>query len=185
MPQWKPFMLIGLSVGLFCVHAGRSQETSSPRSQRTMATERPKLAFLVGRFAASSRVPPPPSKTTGMTGKGTSAISWTLDSMFLSIDDKSSLFGHYEAHGMLGFNQQSGHFELTMFNNFGDRPTYNGDFSGDTLVLQAKIPSPRGSFDQKILWYKEGGGVSMKILNDYGKGYATVIEQTATPEGPR
>lgn len=156
----------------------------SPTTQSTAAGgERAKIEFLAGRFATTIDFPPIPSMPKGATGKGTSDITWVLDSTFLSIEDQSlnSLFGNYKAHGMLGFDPQIRQYVLSMFNNFGDHPTYHGDFAGDTLVLQTKVAAPRGSFDQKLLWYKDGEAVKMKILNDMGKGPVLVLEQTATP----
>jgi len=47
--------------------------------------------------------------------------------------------------------------------------------------LETKVPAPKGTFDQKILWYKDGEAVKMKVLNDFGKGASLVLEQTATP----
>ncbi len=123
----------------------------------------------------------------GATGKGTSVITWALDSVFLSIEEQSlnSLFGQYKGHGMLGFDSQLHQYVLSMFNNFGDHPTYHGNFSGDTLVLQTKVPAPRGSFDQKLLWYKDGEAVKLRVLNDLGKGFVLVVDQTATPVAQR
>jgi len=68
-----------------------------------------------------------------------------------------------------------------MFNNFGDHPVYNGSFAGDTLVLETKVPLPGRSFDQRLLWYKDGGAIKLKVLNNSGKGFNLVLEQTAIP----
>lgn len=172
-----------------------SQPTSQPPTTSTSpiaqnpvsGTERTKMEFLVGTFVTTTSIPPAPSMSKGATGKGTSVITWALDSMFLSIEEESfnSLFGHYKAHGMLGFDSQLHEYVLSMFNNFGDHPTYHGNFVGDTLVLQTKVAAPRGSFDQKLLWYKEGEAVQLKVLNDSGKGFLTAIEETATPVSPK
>lgn len=150
-------------------------------------TVRTKLQFLTGSFATETIIPESPSAPKGATGKGTSVIAWALDSMFLLIDEQSmsSLFGQYKGHGMLGFDLPTHQFVLSMFNNFGDRPTYRGSFAGDTLVLQTKVPSPQGSFDQKLLWYKDGEAVKLKVLNDLGKGFVLVLEQTAIPVAQR
>ena len=86
---------------------------------------------------------------------------------------------------MLGFDLSTHQFVLSMFNNFGDRPTYHGNFAGDTLVLQTKVPVPKGSFDQELLWYKDGEAVKLKVLNDLGKGFVLVLEQTAIPVAQR
>ena len=145
------------------------------------AFQRARLEFLVGTFATVTNIPPKPTMPKGATENGTSVITWTLDSMFLSIEDQNSLFGHYKARGMLGFDSQTDEFVLSMFNNFGDHPAYHGNFVGDTLVLQTKVQSPRGTFEQQLRWYKEGKAVTLRVLNDLGKGFLLALEQTATP----
>lgn len=166
---------------------GQSTSDNSNIQQPTPGTERSRIEFLVGTFATATYIPSSPSLPKGATGKGTSAITWALDSTFLSIEEQSfnSLFGHYKGHGMLGFDSQAHQYVLSMFNNFGDHPTYHGNFVGDTLVLQTKVPSPRGSFDQKLLWYKDGETVQLKVMNDLGKGFLPVLEETATPVAQR
>lgn len=159
---------------------------STSRAQKasdSSAFQRARVEFLVGNFATATYFPPNPSMPKGATGKGTSVIAWGLDSMFLSIEEQSfdSLLGHYKGHGMLGFDSHTHEFVLSMFNNFGDHPTYHGNFVGDTLVLQTKVPAPKGSFDQKLLWYKDGKAIKLKVLNDFGKGFLPALEQTATP----
>lgn len=150
-------------------------------------TGRTRLQFLVGNFATDTNIPASPSAPKGATGKGTSVITWALDSMFLSIEEQSmnSLFGLYKGHGLLGFDSQTHQFALSMFNNFGDHPIYHGNFVGDTLVLQTTVPSPRGTFDQKLLWYKDGEAVTLRVLNDSGKGFVLILEQTAIPVSQR
>lgn len=144
---------------------------------------RARLGFLVGSFATQTKIPPNPEIPNGGTGKGTAVISWALDSMFLSIDQQGSntVFGDYKGHGMLGYDRQVSQFVLSMFNNWGDRLTYTGTFAGDTLVLTTKVPMPGMSFDQKLLWHKEGDGAKMKVLNDIGKGFELALEETSVP----
>jgi hypothetical protein len=170
-------------IGFHIVTHAQGSSGGSGVQNPTFRTESGKIEFLLGSFATAVSMPPAPMMPNGATGKGTSVMTWALDSMFISIEEQSvnSLFGRYLGHGMLGYDSQSRQFVLSMFNNFGDRPTYKGNMEGDTLVLQTKVPSPRGTFDQKLLWYKEGGSVKLKVLNDAGKGFATVVEQTATP----
>jgi len=162
--------------------AGHSSSPAQMPSDSS-AFQRARVEFLVGTFATATNFPSTPSMPKGATGKGTSVITWALDSMFLSIDDQSvnSLFGHFNQHGMLGFDSQTHQFVLSMFNNFGDRPTYHGNFVGDTLVLQTKVLNPRRPFDQKLQWYKDGTAVQLRVLNDFGKGFLLTLEQTATP----
>jgi len=161
---------------------GQSVPGTSPQ-KRTFVGERAKIAFLAGDFTTVVTIPPSASMPKGASGKGTSVITWALDSMFLSIEEQTlnSLFGQYRGHGMLGFDTPTQQFVLSMFNNFGDRPTYHGDMSGDTLVLQTRVPSPRGTFDQKLLWFRDGETVKLKVFNDTGKGFLPVLEETSTP----
>lgn len=171
-----------LVAGLAAAQA-QTPSDSAAAPKPSPAAERARLRFLAGSFATATYLPPPPSKPKGVSGTGTSVMAWTLDSMFLSIEDQSfdSLLGHYRAHGMLGYDAPARQFALSMFNNFGDHPSYHGNFVGDTLVLQARLPSLRGDFDQKIVWYKDGETIKLKIANDYGKGFVPVFEQTSTP----
>jgi len=143
---------------------------------------RAKLQFLAGKFTTEVNMPPGPGMPKGATGKGTSLVIWALDSAFLMIDEQSvnSLFGPYKGHGMLCYDATAQQYMLSMFNNFGDHPSYKGDFSGDTLVLLTKVPMPGHPFDQKLLWYRDGGAVKLKVLNDMGKGFGLTVEQTAT-----
>ena len=152
-------------------------------SKPSAAGERSRLAFLVGSFTTETTIPASPALPKGASGKGTSVISWALDSMFLFIDEKSenSLFGKYKSYGMLGYDPQGKQFVLSMFNNGGDRPSYNGNFSGDTLVLQTRVQMPGHPFDQKILWYRDGTMVKLKVLNDVGKGFTLSIDEISTP----
>ncbi len=175
-------LIVGQAIG---------QKVTTPRDSSlpkpAFGTERAKLEFLVGSFVTETIIPPVPSAPKGAIGKGTSVITWALDSMFLSIDEQSinPVFGHYKGHGLLGFDSQTHQFFLSMFNNFGDRLSYQGDFVGDTLVLAAKVPMPGNPFDQKLLWYKEGESVKLRVLNDLGKGFELALEQTATPVSHR
>jgi hypothetical protein len=162
---------------------GQTTSDSSTSQKPVMSAERGRIEFLVGNFATATHIPPSPAMPKGATGKGTSVITWALDSKFLSIEEQSfnSLFGQYKGHGMLGFDSQTHQYVLSMFNNFGDHPTYQGNFVGDTLILQTKVQAPRGSFDQKLQWYKDGEAVKLRVLNDLGKGLVVVLEQSSTP----
>ncbi len=148
-----------------------------------MDTARVKLGFLTGNFATETRIPAMPSAPKGATGKGTSVITWGLDSMFLLIDEQSvnSVFGQYKGHGVLGFDGPSRQYILCMYNNFGDHPVYKGDFLGDTLVLKTTVAMPGHAFDQQLLWYKEGHSIRLKVLNDTGQGLSLVVDQIAVP----
>lgn len=161
--------------------ATQGQTSSGSSPSQAPVNERARIGFIAGTFTTVTSIPPMPSMPKGTTAEGTTVISWTLDSLFLSIEEQSSLFGHYKAHGMLGFDSQTHQFVLSMFNNFGDHPTYNGNFVGNTLVLQTKVAAPRGAFDQQLRWYRDGESVRIKVLNDFGKGFLPTLEQTATP----
>ena len=158
-----------------------SADSTSP--QPTPNTERARLKFLAGSYTTETKIPASPMAPKGATGKGTSVMSWTLDSMFLLIEEQSmnSLFGQYKGHGLLGYDAPTGQFVLSMFNNFGDHPFYKGNFVGDTLILITKVPMPGRPFDQKLVWYKDGEALKLRVMNDAGKGFVTSIEQTATP----
>jgi hypothetical protein len=116
-------------------------------------------------------------------GRGTSLISWGLDSMFLFIDERSvnPILGNYKGFGVLGFDPRDQQYVLSMYNNYGDAPQYRGGFSGDTLFLSSTVRMPGGSFVQKIQWFMEGTAVRLRVLNDRGKGLVPVVEQWARP----
>ena len=153
----------------------------------TTDTVRSRIGFLVGNFVTETRIPPNEQMLNGGTGKGTSIITWTLDSMFLAIDQQgsNSVLGKYKGHGMLGYDQQAHRYVLAMFNNFGDRLTYTGNFVGDTLVMTTRVPMPGMAFDQKLLWYREGKGVMLKVFNDIGKGFELALEEKSMRAGKK
>ena len=162
---------------------GQSASESTVLQKPGMSAESGKIKFLEGSYTTTTFIPPMPSMSKGATGKGTTDISWALDSMFLMVEEESfnSLLGHYKGHGMLGYESQTHQYVLSMFNNFGDHPTYRGSFAGDTLILLTKVPAPQGAFDQKLLWYRDGDAVKLTVLNDFGKGFLPAIEETSTP----
>jgi hypothetical protein len=175
-------LMIAFIIGQFTTQ-GQTTSDSSTSKKPALGTEQARIEFLVGTFATATYIPPMPSMPKGATGKGTSVITRALDSKFLSIEEQSfnSLFGQYKGHGMLGFDSQTHQYVLSMFNNFGDHPTYQGNFVGYTLVLLTKVQAPRGSFDQKLQWYKDGDTVKLRVLNDSGKGFLLTLEQSSTP----
>jgi hypothetical protein len=148
--------------------------------------ERARLGFLAGSYTTVTTMPASATMPKGATGTGTSVMTWALDSMFIMIDEESmnSLFGKYRGHGLLGFNAQTREYELMMFNNFGDHPSYRGTFSGDTLVLQTRVPAPKHPFDQKLLWFSHDGTLGLVVMNDTGEGFQPVLEQVSTPLSP-
>ncbi len=168
---------------LFLISSFAMAQDASPFSKPTPGPERAKLAFLVGDFTTETHVMPSPMAESGGMGKGTSVMAWGLDSMFVVLDEQSvnQVLGNYKGHGMLGYDRQGGKYVLSMFNNFGDSPQYRGNFNGDTLVLMTKVRFPEGSFDQKLIWYKENTTIRFKVFNDMGDGFVLIIDQTSTP----
>ena len=145
--------------------------------------EQTKLAFLAGTYTTLVHIPAGPAAPNGADGKGTLNVQWGLDSLFLIIDDQSmnELLGNYKGHGLLGFDRHDAKYVLSMFNNFGDTPQYRGSFSGDTLILTTKVEFSKGSFDQKLVWYKDHGILRLKVYNDIGKGSMLTMEEISTP----
>lgn len=143
--------------------------------------ENARLSFLIGSFATETRVLPGRMAATEAVGRGTSRVRWGLDSMFIFIEEESvnPLLGNYKGFGILGYDAGESQYLLSMYNNFGDHPQYRGAFSGDTLILSCRVPSPRGAFDQKLLWYKTGETIRLQVLNNMGTGFVPVVDQSA------
>ncbi len=139
-----------------------------------------RLSFLMGNFTTETFIYPNQLIDKGATGNGTAVIKWGLDSMFLVIDEESQneFLGNYKGHGLLGYEPAETLYNLSMFNSYGDRPSYKGKFSGDTLVLEAKVPMQGGFFNQQILWFQERNKLKLRVLNDMGEGYLPALEQT-------
>jgi len=158
-----------------------SSSLTAQGSSQKVSPEQAKLSFLVGTFATETQMMMGASTSKGT---GTSTLTWSLDSMFVMLDEQSvnNIFGNYKGHGMLGFSKREGKYVLSMFNNFGDAPQYRGNFSGDTLILKTKVEFTGGAFDQKLAWFKENNTVRLKIFNDMGKGPVLTIDQTYTPQ---
>jgi hypothetical protein len=175
--------IVGGFVLAFAV-ASISYSQDTPQMQKPdPAKERAKLSFLVGNFSTQTRILPAGKSQKEVVGTGTSAVSWALDSTFLLVNEQSvnPLMGNYKGLGILGYDAHAKEYVLSMFNNFGDRPQYKGSFSGDTLTLISKVEYPGGSFNQKLLWFPEANNVRLTVLNDMGKGFRPVLEQTNTP----
>jgi hypothetical protein len=163
------------------ISMGQGKSSAGPASRATADNPRERLAFLVGSFVTEAHILPGGMIKKESVGKGTSEISWVLDSMFLYVDERSvnPAFGAYKGIGLLGYDPHEKQYVLSMYNNFGDHPQYRGSFSGDTLVLFAKIPAPGKSFDQQVRWYSEGENVRLDVLNDAGTGFAPIMKQYA------
>lgn len=154
--------------------------TFAQMQKPSFGPERAKLSFIVGHFKTQTRVM---MGDNSSSGTGTIKAHWGLDSMFVlySSEEMNEAFGTYKGFGVLGYDSQNGQYMLSMFNNFGDRPAYKGNFAGDTLTMTAKIEAPQGPFDQQMKWFKDGNNVKLLIFNDFGEGYALMVDQTATP----
>ena len=168
---------------LLCYTSGLFAQNKSPFQRPGAGPERAKLAFLAGSFNTETHLSASRTSPNGSVGKGSSSITWAVDSMYLLLDDQSldQAMGQYRAHGVLGYNAREGKYTLAMFNNFGDTPRYTGSFIGDTLVMTSKVEFPGGSFDQKLVWFKDGKNLRLKIYNDMGKGAMMAIDQIQTP----
>jgi hypothetical protein len=173
---WSPVLIL-CAIG---IALGQGQTKVSP-STRTVESPRERLAFLVGGFVTEVHILPGRMIKTESVGKGTSEISWVLDSMFLFVDERSvnSVLGVYKGIGLLGYDLHDKQYVLSMYNNFGDHPQYRGTFAGDTLVLTARVPAPGKPFDQQVRWYAEGDVVRLEVRNDAGEGFVPVMRQSA------
>ena len=176
-------MRIFAVTSLLLLYAGSLLLAQDGFQKPVWGSERARLAFLAGKFTTETHISANPMSPNGSTGKGTSSITWAVDSMFLMLDDQSldKLMGQYKAHGMLGYDPRDGKYILSMFNNFGEETNYRGTLSGDTLILRSKVEFPGGSFDQKLVWYKDGRNLGLKLFNDMGNGPVQFLEQIATP----
>ena len=168
---------------LLCYSSDLFAQNKPPFQKPGTGPEWAKLAFLAGTFTTETHLSPSRMSPNGSVGKGSASLTWAVDSVYLLLDDQSSdqVMGQYRAHGVLGYSAREGKYTLAMFNNFGDTPRYTGSFSGDTLVMTSKVEFPGGSFDQKLVWYKEGKNLRLKIYNDMGKGPMMAIDQIQTP----
>lgn len=174
--SWLPVLIL---CGI-CVAMGQGHSTVSP-SALTTEGPRERLAFLRGSFVTEVHILPGRMIQKESVGKGTSEVSWVLDSMFLFVDERSAnpVLGVYKGFGLLGYEPHDKQYVLSMYNNFGDHPQYRGTFAGDTLVLAARIPAPGKPFDQQVRWYSEGETVRLEVLNDTGEGFVPVMKQVA------
>ncbi len=153
---------------------------SAQMTKPSFGPELARLSFIVGHYTTKTNVM---MEDNTSIGDGTIKAHWGLDSMFVfySSEEKNPALGSYKGFGVLGYNSENSQYVLTMFNNFGDRPEYKGNFAGDTLTMSAKIQSPQGPFDQKMKWFKDGNNVRLLIYTDFGQGYSLMVDQTATP----
>ena len=154
-------------------------QTFAQMIKPTFGPELAKLSFLVGHFTTRTSIM---MGDNSSNGTGTIKAHWALDSMFVlfSTEEENAALGSYKGFGALGYYSQNSQYVLSMFNNFGERPEYKGNFVGDTLTLATKIESSQGSMDQQMKWFKDGSNVRLLIFTDFGQGYSLVVDQTAT-----
>jgi hypothetical protein len=174
---WLPALIV-CSIG---IAMGQERPAVSPSARTKAENPRDRLAFLVGNFATEVHILPGRMIKKESVGKGTSDVSWGLDSMFLFVDERSvnPVLGVYKGFGVLGYDPHEKQYFLSMYNNFGDHPQYRGSFAGDTLLLAARIPAPGKTFDQQVRWYREGESLRLEVLNDTGEGFVPILRQVA------
>lgn len=176
---WPPALILCV-IG---IAMGQGHSPVSPSARTTAERPRERLAFLVGSFVTEVHIFPGRMVKKESVGRGTSEVSWVLDSMFLFVDERSvnPVLGIYKGFGLLGYDPHDRQYVLSMYNNFGDHPQYRGTFAGDTLVLAARIPAPGKTFEQQVRWYSEGETVRLEVLNDTGEGFVPVMTQVGRP----
>jgi Protein of unknown function (DUF1579) len=155
-------------------------DVSAQMTRPAFGPKQQKLSFLIGNFTTRSEI----FMSDGhASSDGRMNAHWGLDSLFIfiSASEETQAMGRFENFGVLGYDSQKDEYVLSMFNNYGMRPQFTGDFAGDTLVLRSHMETPRGPLDQEIRWFRSGGGIRMLVLNDFGQGNALVVDQTETP----
>jgi hypothetical protein len=185
MSRIRPLLLLTALWSVTAFSQNPSDQSTPMMPRPEFGRQRERLAFLIGTFNTDTHLLPNPYLPDGARGTGSAVITWTLDSMFVQLDERSSntLLGNYRGFGMLGYDANTGNYRLSMFNNFGDSPTYEGSFTGDTLELRGRIGFPGGTFDQKVLLFRSAKGMRLTVLSDAGHGYEPTIEQSYTPTG--
>jgi len=175
-------LVFALSYG--SVYAQNEKPEPAPaRPKPKVAPELAKLSFLVGEFTTDTKIHPNPVAPEGEAALGTLKTKWALDSMFLLLEEVIDfpLFGTYRGMGLLTYDRVGKQYYLGMHNNFGDHPSYKGNFVGDTLILEGQIPFEGGSFTQHVMWLWDGNNIKLWVRNNMGEGFVPVIEQTYLP----
>lgn len=166
-----------LSMAVLALFAGQA---AAQMTRPTYGPDQAKLSFLVGQYTTTSTITMRDNTTTST---GFVKTHWGLDSMFVFVSSEESNpnMGSYKGFGVLGYDSRNDDYALTMFNSFGFRTEFKGQFSGDTLTLKSQIETPRGTFNQKMVWFKEGQKLRMLVYGDFGEGYSLMVDETATP----
>jgi hypothetical protein len=179
------YLLPLLGALFFSVASAQEKKTDSlpPMPKPKASPELLKLSFLAGEFTTETKIHPNPVAPQGENANGTLKSKWVLDSMFLQFEEAIDfpIFGRYRGMGLLTYDKNAKQYYLGMHNNFGDHPSYKGNYAGDTLVLEGQIPFPGGIFTQQVMWLQEGGNVKLWVRNNMGQGWVPVIEQTYRP----
>lgn len=169
----------------FFLLSAQEQKKEAPAGmpKPKVAPELVRLSFLAGEFTTDAKIHPNPVAPNGEAARGTLKSKWALDSMFLMFEEAVDFpaFGKYRGMGLLTYDKTAKEYYLGMHNNFGDHPSYKGNFVGDTLILEGQIPFPGGAFTQQVMWLSEGSQVKLWVRNNLGKGWVPVIEQTYLP----
>ncbi|HXF49241.1 MAG TPA: DUF1579 family protein [Verrucomicrobiae bacterium] len=177
------FLLV--SVAFFSLSSAQEQKTDSlpPMAAPKVPPELLKLSFLAGEFVTDTKIFPNPVAPNGENATGSLKSRWILDSMFLQFEEAIDfpIFGKYRGMGLLTYDKNAKQYYLGMHNNFGDHPSYKGNYTGDTLILEGQIPFPGGTFQQQVMWRREGDNVKLWVRNNMGQGWMPVIEQTYRP----
>ncbi|MBI4547621.1 MAG: DUF1579 family protein [Ignavibacteriae bacterium] len=176
-------MALSLFLTIVFSSSQEKKETSLSMRKPTFNPELARLSFLAGEFATEGKIHETPMMKGGST-QGKSKGYWSLDSLYLMIDEENEMgaMGMFRGHSILTYDAREKKYRMWHYNNFGDTPYYEGDFTGDTLSMITEINSPEGSFKQKISWYLEGKKIYFQVMNYMEGGYTPVFEETATPE---
>ncbi len=187
-------VLFLLTAGFLLVSAARLWAQEQKPAGETMppmpkfGPELAKLSFLAGNFRTENVAHPSPMSKGG-PGKGRNMNRWELDSLFLLFNYEGEIagLGRYKAKGMFTYDGTDRLYKCWWFDSFGSNALYQGNFIGDTLVLEGEIPLPQGTLKEKIMWHPEGKKFKFRMQQDWGQGFNLSMEETATPnaEGAR
>ncbi len=169
---------------LFCLTNAQEQqqpEMTAPPMPK-FGPELAKLSFLAGNFSTENVAYPSPMSTGG-SGKGRNMNRWELDSLFLVCNYEGEIagLGRYKGKGMFTYDGRDGKYKCWWFDSFGSNTLYQGNFIGDTLLLEGETPLPQGTLKEKIMWHPEGKKFKFWMLQDWGQGFNLSMEETATP----
>jgi len=163
-----------------------AQEQKAPegmtRPMPKFGPELAKLSFLAGNFSTENVAYPSPMSKGG-SGKGRNMNRWELDSLFLVFNYEGEIagLGSYKGKGLFSYDGKDSKYKCWWFDSFGSNVFYQGNFIGDTLLLEGEIPLPQGVLKEKIMWHPEGKKFKFRMMQDWGQGFSLSMEETATP----